>query len=337
MRVEGYELIFARSDNKHNSKAVLKANRHSSLFIRAYLIKKQQFNNLLLIRSGTSHGSVVIAVDRLRSNSRRLLRVEHPQPVVLNKESLEGAVVKLGEYDRIPMYAAAMPPLASYQIASPDLKQLKSILIGLVEGFPLYSQDFLIYYLYTKEGVKSCYTAREVSRIALKQSEKPTPGAERLSSGLCDSEESLTDKENKMPNTKENPVARLKKQAKMKPKFGRHKAKETLQSKNASIPKTSNTVMAIDRMKTNLLRQIECKKANTQHGKGGELSKNGHMLLELSNIQDLSDLDKESVADGLGQRNSCGIKERLKQDVAGHDLYCPEDIHDVFKFNSFAS
>eukprot|EP00826_Nyctotherus_ovalis_P033815 TRINITY_DN2757_c0_g2_i2.p1 TRINITY_DN2757_c0_g2~~TRINITY_DN2757_c0_g2_i2.p1 ORF type:complete len:230 (-),score=67.74 TRINITY_DN2757_c0_g2_i2:90-779(-) len=229
------------------------------------------------------------------------------------------------------MYAIAMPPLFSYNVASPDLKQLKSILIGLVEGFPSYSQDFFIYYLYTKEGVKSCYTASEVSQIALKHSEKSIPGAERFSSGLCDSEESLIDKENRVPNTK------LKKQVKMKPKFGKHKTKETLQSKNASIPKISNTVMAIDRMKTNLLRQLERKKPNIQHEKESEHSRNDQMPLELSNIQDLSDLDKESIADGLGQKNLYGIKERLKQDVAGHDLYCPEDIHDVFKFNSFAS
>jgi len=37
--------------------------------MRAYLIKKQQFNNIILIKSKTTHGSVILNMDKLRSNS----------------------------------------------------------------------------------------------------------------------------------------------------------------------------------------------------------------------------------------------------------------------------
>jgi hypothetical protein len=254
--------------------------------MRAYLIKKQQFNNLILIKSKTTHGSVILSMDKLRSNSNLIAKfIEANQVAILNKSGLEGAVVRLGEYDRIPMYAVAMPPLFVYRVGVPDLKCLKSILVGLLETFPSYSQDFFIYYLYMKEGVKNSYTATQVSRIALKHNEKPIPGKvmERLSSGLCDSDDLFSDKENTTPNTKHSPI--VKKQVKVQ--FNSILAKEIIEHKDVKY-------------------------------------------------EDLSDLDKESVIDVLGQRKSYLSNERVKQDI-GNELYCSEDINDVFKFNSFAS
>jgi len=198
----------------------------------------------------------------------------------LNKSSLEGAIVRLGEYDRIPMYVVVMPPLFAYKVGVPGLKCLKSVLVGLIETFPSYSQDFFIYYLYTKEGVKNNYAASQVSRIALKHNEKPTLGMmERFSSGLCDSDESFSGKENTTPNTKHSPI--LKKQTKSQ----------------------LNTILA-----------MECKGMK---------------------YEDLSDLDKESVVNVLGQRKSYTGNKRVKEDIE-NELYCSEDINDVFKFNSFA-
>lgn len=49
-------------------KATIKANRYSSAFMRAYLIKKLQFNNIVILKNKVAHGSVIITMDKLKSS-----------------------------------------------------------------------------------------------------------------------------------------------------------------------------------------------------------------------------------------------------------------------------
>jgi len=49
-------------------KATIKANRYASAFMRAYLIKKLQFNNIVSLKNKIAHGSVIITMDKLKSS-----------------------------------------------------------------------------------------------------------------------------------------------------------------------------------------------------------------------------------------------------------------------------
>lgn len=75
VQIEGYEVTFMKTNERDGYgkfKATLKENRYSSAFMRAYLIKKQQFNNIILLKSKVAHGSVVITMDTLKSISKSL-------------------------------------------------------------------------------------------------------------------------------------------------------------------------------------------------------------------------------------------------------------------------
>jgi len=57
------------NEGERKFKATIKENHYSSAFMRAYMIKKQQFNNIVLLKSKVAHGSVIITMDSLKSTS----------------------------------------------------------------------------------------------------------------------------------------------------------------------------------------------------------------------------------------------------------------------------
>jgi hypothetical protein len=143
VQVEGYELNFMQVNDRF--KATLKARKGVSVFVRAYLIKKGQFNSIVTLKNKVTHGSVIISMDKLKS-TRIVITLTNIiggcQSVILNECSPEGAIIRLGDHDRIPMYTITMPPLFPYKPTAPDIEYLKGIFIGLIEAFPSYSQDF---------------------------------------------------------------------------------------------------------------------------------------------------------------------------------------------------
>lgn len=55
-------------EETNDFKTTIKENRYTSVFMRAYMIKKQQFNNIILLKSKVAHGSVIITMDTLKSS-----------------------------------------------------------------------------------------------------------------------------------------------------------------------------------------------------------------------------------------------------------------------------
>lgn len=65
MQVEGHELAFIQTNDRF--KATLKTSKGSTVFMRAYLIKKGQFNSIVTLKNKVTYGSVIISMDRLKS------------------------------------------------------------------------------------------------------------------------------------------------------------------------------------------------------------------------------------------------------------------------------
>jgi len=56
------------ADAKGKFRATIKANKYTSAFMRVYLIKKLQFNNIVLLKNKVAHGSLIISMDKLKSS-----------------------------------------------------------------------------------------------------------------------------------------------------------------------------------------------------------------------------------------------------------------------------
>jgi len=63
--VERYKLTFMQINDRF--KATLKTSKGGSVFVRAYLIKKGQFNSIVTLKNKVTHGSVIISMDKLKS------------------------------------------------------------------------------------------------------------------------------------------------------------------------------------------------------------------------------------------------------------------------------
>jgi len=295
-----------------------------------------------------------------------------------------------------------MPPLFPYKVTAPDTIYLKRMLIGLLEAFPSYSQDFFMYYLYTKEGVQDHYTITQLAQIVLKQNEKPTSGGilKIRANGLCDipsDSSSSPDKENINSKANSSAISKEKRELNKKellissqnsqsppaplsiekslsyftPMITRAQLAPILKQQPIIptektpdlIPSVSNGVFVVDRMKANLLSQIEAEnftngiKAHPLMFSAEERSESlndedyEYTQLNTSTMKELSDLDKESVAEGFGRRQGIMQTERnsnmmKSQQIAegrasclavGTDLYCSENISEIFQSRSFAT
>jgi hypothetical protein len=89
VQVEGYEVAFAQIESKlygNQTKATIRTKNFGSAFVRGYLIKKLQFNNLVLLKNKVTHGSLILSMDKLKSSRnvsmvihrRRRLPIRHP-------------------------------------------------------------------------------------------------------------------------------------------------------------------------------------------------------------------------------------------------------------------
>lgn len=299
------------------------------------------------------------------------------------------------------MYTIAMPPLFPYKVTAPDTRYLKRMLIGLLEAFPSYSQDFFLYYLYTKEGVQDHYTISQLAQIVLKRNEKPISdgGIKRNSYGLCEKD---SDNESPAVVDKENAQIRAnrgKKCAKGSPAGSKLSTSKDVMSIEKSLSyftpmlaraqaATANCgktgaqqvaqeiheeppgVYVVDRMKANLLKQIE-ESALAARGDQFLPGLAGHPLLfssdsrseslndedyeytqlNTSTMKELSDLDKESQTEAVAKRGA--VTERANTETAAQnpaiqppaterascmiaqDLYCSENINELFGSRSF--
>ncbi len=83
-------MAFARAegaDGGSHLKTTLKEKKYASTFVRAYLIKKLQFNNIVMLKNRVTHGSLIISMDKLKYSRnvtfatpcRRRLSIGDPQ------------------------------------------------------------------------------------------------------------------------------------------------------------------------------------------------------------------------------------------------------------------
>lgn len=264
------------------------------------------------------------------------------QSVILNEESPEGAVIKLGEYDRIPMYTIAMPPFFPYKVAAPDILYLKKMLIGLLETFPTYSQDFFMYYLYTKEGVQTHYTIAQLAKIALKKSEKPVAGETNRSNWICNESSDSSDKENISAYSNKvqfNKIASEKLVISKPLNYVSPNSQQIVRKDKFAgiLPKKSKEFHTIDKVKSSFLEQIE-EEGIYGHPmfyteeRSDSLNDEDYEYTQLntSTLKELSDLGKESSMDDKTAQNNTDKEERVSY-IMESDLFCAEDINQFFQ------
>ena len=222
-----------------------------------------------------------------------------------------------------------MPRLYPYVVASPDIMYLKRMLVGLLETFPSYSQDFFMYYLYTKEGVQSYYTIGQLAKVALKKGEKPIVKDTYKCSWVCNESEDSSDKENipvyanktnncsLIPDKSTTPLKCL-------------DGYQVVSKRNEAIQRRSNEFQSIEQIRSNLLEQIEEEGINGYpmfytEERSDSLNDEDYEYIQLntSTLKELSELGRDSTEKkNIEGRISC---------IMDSELFCTESINEVFK------
>eukprot|EP00826_Nyctotherus_ovalis_P003459 TRINITY_DN10704_c0_g2_i1.p1 TRINITY_DN10704_c0_g2~~TRINITY_DN10704_c0_g2_i1.p1 ORF type:complete len:233 (-),score=45.71 TRINITY_DN10704_c0_g2_i1:113-811(-) len=231
------------------------------------------------------------------------------------------------------MYTIAMPPLFPYKVTPPDVLYLKQMLIGLLEAFPTYSQDFFMYYLYTKEGVQTHYTIAQLAKIVLKKGERPEVKDTYRCNWACN-ESSDSDKENISAHANKihsKKSVTEKTAVPLKCANPSDPYQVMMEGKwEEAVPRKSSELQSIEQIKSNLLEQIEEEGINGHpifytEERSDSLNDEDYEYTQLntSTLKELSDLGRDSLVDGK-------TTERVSSAVDS-DLFCTESINECFK------
>lgn len=220
------------------------------------------------------------------------------------------------------MYTITKPPLFPCKPTPPDTEYLRRILLGLLETFPSYSQDFFKYYLCSKEGIKEHYTASQFvikkdeevdNELILRKSCKNGNDA-----SFCSNKENIDHNSSMQPKGKPNNDVTLSIEKSLS-----YRNPATMNDNASNIV---NGVFVVDRARGNPQTErsnIEKQLFSEERGEADDFY--GFSQVNGSCVKDISDLDRESVV-VEEQRGSC---------LEGNNLHCEESISEVFKSRSF--
>ena len=86
-----------------------------------------------------------------------------------SSQSIHDGLVNVGELDQLPIYI--MTNIKSFnsskdvEVASPSIELLRSMYYGLREAFASYTEQFILYYLYTLSPVKNHYLQSDLMKM----------------------------------------------------------------------------------------------------------------------------------------------------------------------------
>jgi hypothetical protein len=77
--------------------------------------------------------------------------------------------VNVGELDQLPIYiltnTKAFNARNEVEVAAPSIELVRSMYFGLKEAFASYSEQFILYYLYTLSPIKEKLTTRNLREM----------------------------------------------------------------------------------------------------------------------------------------------------------------------------
>lgn len=71
----------------------------------------------------------------------------------------------MDNFEEIPVLTLSKSDSNKLKSSKPLKEEVQKLLLGLHESFPDYSQDFLLFYIYTKEGLHNCFTIDQLSEV----------------------------------------------------------------------------------------------------------------------------------------------------------------------------
>ena len=150
---------YSISFNKNKIFIIYKEN--SSIFIKLYLIKKEQLIDILKNEYNCN--------DKIENESDNISKLKKINDEIsleqFQKESIFYNTIKnIGSLNNINIFAVTSNNNQK-DLQPPDKEYLNQIFIGLKKSFYLYSEYLIIYYLYLNHEIKTTYSLKKLSEI----------------------------------------------------------------------------------------------------------------------------------------------------------------------------
>ncbi len=174
--MENYKVSF-RKNNSNTTKIYLYESPNSVIFLKLYLITKNQLFDLMRNIYG-------IELNISEDNFFKELQIAESSVKLDNSDEYD-LVKCLGDLDNILIYSLVNTgmnsnnsgnntntSLKNFPISSPPTDYLRNIFIGLKKSFHPYSEYLIIYYIYRLEGIKNFYDINQLTECFFKITSK---------------------------------------------------------------------------------------------------------------------------------------------------------------------
>ena len=158
IHLEKYKIGF------NKNRIFISYNEDSVIFIKLYLITKEQFISILntyYLCDNSIYSVTKTLFQNFLSTPETEFNLTQYQ---LNQNAFYDCVKCVGELDNILIYAVTTK---QSEIISPDPEYLKTIYNGLIKSFQPYSEFLIMYYIYLLDGVRNYYTIKQLQEVFL--------------------------------------------------------------------------------------------------------------------------------------------------------------------------
>ena len=158
IHLEKYKIGF------NKNRIFISYNEDSVIFIKLYLILKEQFISILntyYLCDNSIYSITKTLFQNFLSKPETEFNLRQHQ---LNQNAFYDCVKCVGELDNILIYAVTTK---QSEIISPDPEYLRTIYNGLIKSFQPYSEFLIMYYIYLLDGVRNYYTIKQLQEVFL--------------------------------------------------------------------------------------------------------------------------------------------------------------------------
>lgn len=159
IHLDKHKIIFGEG-NDGISKTFLYESQDSVIFMKLYLVKKEQVSDIYHFAYNLKPFLI----------NEALTSLDEKKETIIDEKNDYGKLIKLGELEKIQIISVSSP--TQKQIKSPDCSLLKVLYTSLKKAFSPYSNFLIMYYLYRQDGVKSYFSMSDLLNIFYKEKEK---------------------------------------------------------------------------------------------------------------------------------------------------------------------
>ncbi len=190
IHLEKYQICFCKCD-KDQVKAFLVDNEGCVVFLKLYLITKEQFIDMLRVcykleessEGVFSNANLYNVLFKDKDSGKVgsdyiLYQPSDPNLICYN------SIKCLGELDNILIYSVTTDKfIKTNMVSAPEVDYLRNIYLGLKKSFNPYSEYLLMYYVYRLEGVRNFYSISQLKECFFKLKNHNQSSDSKISAG----------------------------------------------------------------------------------------------------------------------------------------------------------